>query len=581
MVNRDSQELLSYLLDGLHEDLNRVRDKPFVEIKDDDDRPDELVAIETWNNHLKRNQSRIQELMHGQFKSRLDCPDCKKVSITFDPFMMLSLPIPTVEYTKFFLYFVYNSYDRIPNKISFNMPSNTPYPEILQKISKVTKVPRKNIVMGLLKEHKLIEFVDASADALYLKEHPAILFAYEIPTNTFSSPKGNADIEEAPNTSSDGSLVNGSGTTMSTSASNIRMDTENDEFNATLSESLVRAFILQEPKAFYESEKTASYTRLVKLDPSDTYRDIHIKIYERMRHHISKYFDKSNLKNLIKLDDRSKATLEKEYNALFAEDNEGQWIYKVCVVNTSKEDPKTGKKIPCELCQKAKCARCALPTEEGRVSNYLQKMKIPAKEMLLEVRIISKNIKMENFNLNQCSEYRNEENDEANPNRNYNIYDCFNLFTRKEKLEKDNAWYCSKCKGHKEALKKMEIYKVPPILIIHLKRFKTSKANSIGPFYWGSGKKLSIPVDFPLEGLDLTNYVLGDDRIGAIYDLFAVSNHYGGLSGGHYTAFAKNNLSGQWYDFNDSRVSSVQEKEIVGPAAYVLFYRRRDAVSGK
>ena len=37
-----------------------------------------------------------------------------------------------------------------------------------------------------------------------------------------------------------------------------------------------------------------------------------------------------------------------------------------------------------------------------------------------------------------------------------------------------------------------------------------------------------------------------------LYDLFAVSNHYGGLGGGHYTAYAKNN--GKWYDFNDSSV---------------------------
>lgn len=42
----DSQELLSFLLDGLHEDLNRVHDKPYVELKDSDGRPDEIVAQE-------------------------------------------------------------------------------------------------------------------------------------------------------------------------------------------------------------------------------------------------------------------------------------------------------------------------------------------------------------------------------------------------------------------------------------------------------------------------------------------------------------------------------------------------------
>lgn len=562
------------MLDGLHEDLNRVKEKPFVETKDDDNRPDEIVAIESWNNHLKRNQSKIQELMHGQFKSILDCPDCKKVSITFDPYMMISLPIPTVEYTKFFLYFVFNTYERIPIKITFNMPSNTTYPEILTKLSKITKVNKKNIVMGLLKEHKLIEFAGPSVDALYLKDHPGILFAYEIPSASF----GNIT-DGATNGAADSSMMNGSSDSSTTATS--KMETESDTNTpSSLKDSLIRVYIQAEPKAFYESEKTISYTRLIRFEPSDTYKDLHLKIYERMRVHLDKYFTKQGLKSPIKLEDRSKAAIDKEYIKLFPDDNEGQWMYKLFIVNTAKEDPKTGKKPPCDICQKTKCARCILPNDEGRVINYMEKMKIQSRDMVIELKLASKTLKLDNLPLNQCIEYKGDENDETNPNRNYNIYDCINLFTRREKLEKDNAWYCSKCKAHKEALKKMEIYKVPPVLILHLKRFKTQKASSIGPFYWGQGKKINVTIDFPINGLDLREYVLGPDRENAIYDLYAVSNHYGGLSGGHYTAFAKNPLTGQWYDFNDSRVSPASEKEIVAGAAYTLFYKKREQGSG-
>lgn len=42
----DSQELLAFLLDGLHEDLNRVHNKPYIELKDSEGRPDTLVAQE-------------------------------------------------------------------------------------------------------------------------------------------------------------------------------------------------------------------------------------------------------------------------------------------------------------------------------------------------------------------------------------------------------------------------------------------------------------------------------------------------------------------------------------------------------
>lgn len=56
------QELLAFLLDGLHEDLNRVKCKPYVEVKDGDDRPDEEVADEYWRNHLARNDSIIVDV---------------------------------------------------------------------------------------------------------------------------------------------------------------------------------------------------------------------------------------------------------------------------------------------------------------------------------------------------------------------------------------------------------------------------------------------------------------------------------------------------------------------------------------
>lgn len=61
----DCQELLGYLLDLLHEDLNRVTKKPYVETKDSDNRPDEVVSSEHWKNHLQRNQSVIVDTFQG------------------------------------------------------------------------------------------------------------------------------------------------------------------------------------------------------------------------------------------------------------------------------------------------------------------------------------------------------------------------------------------------------------------------------------------------------------------------------------------------------------------------------------
>jgi len=92
---QDSQELLSFLLDGIHEDLNRIMDKPYIGSIEAGDRPLSEVAQEAWTNHKKRNSSIIVDHMHGQLKSRVECPECSRVSITFDPYSTLSVPIPT------------------------------------------------------------------------------------------------------------------------------------------------------------------------------------------------------------------------------------------------------------------------------------------------------------------------------------------------------------------------------------------------------------------------------------------------------------------------------------------------------
>jgi len=77
----------------MHEDLNRVLKKPYIEMKDSDGRADEDVSEEHWNAFIARNRSIIVDLMYGQLKSTVRCLTCHNISITFDPFVTLALPI--------------------------------------------------------------------------------------------------------------------------------------------------------------------------------------------------------------------------------------------------------------------------------------------------------------------------------------------------------------------------------------------------------------------------------------------------------------------------------------------------------
>lgn len=150
------------------------------------------------------------------------------------------------------------------------------------------------------------------------------------------------------------------------------------------------------------------------------------------------------------------------------------------------------------------------------------------------------------------------------------VLDCIQKYCEIEQLDESEMWYCDKCREHVAAWKHIHLYRTPPILIVHLKRFHYNAINH-------RRDKIDLLVQFPLVGLDLRDQVMhwnpGEEPV---YDCYAVSNHFGGLGGGHYTAFALND-EGEWCNFDDSRVTkNVDESEVVSSAAYLLFYRRRD-----
>jgi len=121
------------------------------------------------------------------------------------------------------------------------------------------------------------------------------------------------------------------------------------------------------------------------------------------------------------------------------------------------------------------------------------------------------------------------------------IEECFRETTKEEILSEENAWYCGRCKELRRASKTLEIWTIPDILVLHLKRFSTNSRLR---------DKIDVLVDFPITDLDLSGKVgLTEDK-SLHYDLFAVDNHYGGLGGGHYTAVAQNFYDKKWYDYN-------------------------------
>ena len=185
------------------------------------------------------------------------------------------------------------------------------------------------------------------------------------------------------------------------------------------------------------------------------------------------------------------------------------------------------------------------------------------------------------FNSEEFESYKTpgaeeEEEEPESEEKTLTVLDCIKSYCQKEQLEETEMWYCNKCKNHVRAWKQFHLYRTPPFLIIHLKRFYFSSSSL-------RRDKISTRIDFPLEGLDLTDLVAEyDENEKPIYDCYGVSNHYGGLGGGHYTAYILSDVDGTWSYYDDRSVTTnVDPNEVVSAAAYVLYYRRRDIPVGE
>ena len=186
----------------------------------------------------------------------------------------------------------------------------------------------------------------------------------------------------------------------------------------------------------------------------------------------------------------------------------------------------------------------------------------------------SKYINKDKYNLDYCKvlsmdyeikkkEEKKKEDEEEDDGR-LTLEKCLKKFTKEEQLQEGDEWYCSRCKKHVKAKKKMEFYYLPKILIICFKRFIKES------YRW---EKNGDNVEFPINDFDMKDIMIGPDREHSKYDLFAVSQHYGSTGFGHYTAVCKNN--GKWFSYDDSSCHETNPSSCQTSAAYVLFYRRQ------
>ncbi|KAK1306188.1 Ubiquitin carboxyl-terminal hydrolase 9 [Acorus calamus] len=178
----DSQELLAFLLDGLHEDLNRVKNKPYFEATDANGRPDEEFADECWRNHKARNDSIIVDTCQGQYKSTLVCPVCSKVSVTFDPFMYLSLPLPSTATRTMTVTIFHGNGSGLPMPLTVTVMKQGCCRDLVRALSSECCLKEsEGLLLAEVYDHKIYRYMENPFEPLSSIKDEEHIVAYRLP----------------------------------------------------------------------------------------------------------------------------------------------------------------------------------------------------------------------------------------------------------------------------------------------------------------------------------------------------------------------------------------------------------------
>ncbi|XP_053672097.1 ubiquitin carboxyl-terminal hydrolase 31 [Anopheles nili] len=549
-TQHDAQEFLFWLLDKVHEDLNTATKRKYKAIKNNG-RSDEVIAAETLANYVRCNNSFVQAVFQAQFRSSLSCPTCGKQSNTFDPFYCLSVPLPQLSQQPVLVKVIYSSQQPKQVKLGLGIPHGSPVLALREQLHADTGIGLDRMILTEICESGYSRvFCDShlmssvrETDPLYCIECPPVGVGQDTSSGTkivLCLCNGKREF---------GGAVKRFGTPFCLVV------------NRDISYTELQKLLLKEMSGILRSDVFAFATpaqslfRMRLQDPScdaDTYLE---------------------------------ATVE---HPLFTE-----MIDLALSVLPSDAGPAHVKLLLEWTDPERFFSDTGDPFVEHESVTQMRE-KIPASSALT-------------------------------------LEQCFEHYTKAETLGQDNAWKCPHCQEYLPVVKTLGLWSLPDIMVIHLKRFRQQQLRATT-----QAAKLTNLVKFPLHGFDMTPHLArnpsaGHQQVGHAqpnaldhpgygdadnwspwrkimrsghatqthsimagagsgrrqlaamdnrYDLYAVCYHQGDtLETGHYTAACKNPYDGQWYRFDDQRVSHVAsehvDEEIINNEAYLLFYQRR------
>ncbi|XP_022520763.2 ubiquitin carboxyl-terminal hydrolase 43 [Astyanax mexicanus] len=548
----DALEFLLWLLDRIHEDVNSSSSSSSSTCGNNRSKGlaggEETTASE-YPNHDQPGvrHSFVQEHFQAQYKSSLTCPHCLKQSHTFDPFLCISLPIPLRQTRPLCVTLVFSSKGQRYLRVGLAVPLFGSLVCLRRMVADEGKISPDQVILteiyttgfqrSFFDEDDLTSI--AESDIIYAFQAPPLYirggstrisgYHHSLPSSPYSSSGPEAQRLAASGALSSEFLHQGPGTVK---------------------------ILLLVCNAAGAGQQAVRFGPpfLMREDRSVSWDQLQQSILSKLYYLMINGAQPQNNRVLFKI-----RVVGGSFSCSYLSPQDGRPLYHPAVDRALK------------LCGSGGPPHVKLIVEwEHRIKDCLFGN---IQEEVVKDSESVRNQQQQHVQQHSCT-----------------LDECFQLYTKEEQLAPDDAWKCPHCKQLQQGTVQMSLWTLPDILILHLKRFR-----QVGE----RRNKLSTLVRFPLTALDMAPHMVKRSNFTRLppgwkhqpqrpetaqqaqdflYDLYAVCNHHGGMHGGHYTAFCRNSVDGQWYGYDDSSVEPVPEGEVCTRGAYILFYQRRNSI---
>lgn len=540
----DAHEFLVILLNNLHESLCKDNSavQSSVKTKKMSLSEEQKISDDQWEAYTGIKGSIISSIFASQFRNNLICTECNDKKSIFEMSNYFSLPIPINTDSIHIYITIVPRFIKIFYKVCVTVNKNDDFGVFLRALESKSQVNPRNLVFGFVKSNACYKYFQPVDVSDILSNKNTNLFGFETLTTLES-----AELQGKP-------------TIPKPKPKNWRNSLEkNDQVDVNVNNEWTVGIV-----------KEIQQDQIVVLQ--GTPKPV-LKVYSKASKTLKYYrsYSKSFNKILIipvmfvKLFNGEPATFSvPQALSIGCWYNYADMISQLNFISNFYFDCSSVKTIHYCMYNKS-YNRCAVCTEDCKgcnlISSYETLERFAYDDLFIRIFFMTDNI------ADQCQiiDFSHEQNV-------ISLSECFSKYMEKESIEIK----CENCSSSTFE-SQIEIWRLPDILVIHLKRFS----------FKGSVHKINSLVEFPVTGLDLSYFMINSKKKTGetvansannyLYDLYAVVNHIGTINSGHYTTYCQSE-AGEWLLFDDEKVYKLNqniENQLVSSKAYVLFYKRR------